>query len=503
MGCGGSTQAKNGAEGATGGGYSGATPAPTAPGPKLFDFKSGLLDCCATCPDNYKVVAEIPGARLVEMTLAPGEEDKPHDHPAHSMFFVQGGKLCITDYDETGKSKNNAHEVEIPSGAPPIFPPGPHQVKNVGDTTVKVIFVEPTLDFKGGADVEGFISPFDVAPECYKTLAESDAWITGMMTMEVGAGDPVHNHRDHLIYVLEGDNLTINVGGDEAAAMAVDIKPNAGIPAPMSAPPFAKHSLKNTGTVTAKLVFFEAKPSVKKVEKPAAAEPGPKLFDFKSGLLDCCATCPDNYKVVAEIPGARLVEMTLAPGEEDKPHDHPAHSMFFVQGGKLCITDYDETGKSKNNAHEVEIPSGAPPIFPPGPHQVKNVGDTTVKVIFVEPTLDFKGGADVEGFISPFDVAPECYKTLAESDAWITGMMTMEVGAGDPVHNHRDHLIYVLEGDNLTINVGGDEAAAMAVDIKPNAGIPAPMSAPPFAKHSLKNTGTVTAKLVFFEAKKS
>ena len=44
------------------------------------------------------------------------------------MYFVKPAKLSITDYDEKGVSKNNAHEVEIPAGAAPIFPAGAHQV---------------------------------------------------------------------------------------------------------------------------------------------------------------------------------------------------------------------------------------------------------------------------------------------------------------------------------------------------------------------------------------
>eukprot|EP00931_Biecheleriopsis_adriatica_P118954 TRINITY_DN9424_c0_g2_i3.p1 TRINITY_DN9424_c0_g2~~TRINITY_DN9424_c0_g2_i3.p1 ORF type:complete len:292 (-),score=71.64 TRINITY_DN9424_c0_g2_i3:192-1013(-) len=253
--------------------------------------------------------------------------------------------------------------------------------------------------------------------------------------------------------------------------------------------------------IAAGLKEFKAE-DLAKVKAALEACEKPKLFDFKSGLLDCCATSPENYKVVAEVPGFRMVEMTMAPGEADKPHDHPGHSMFFVQGGKLCITDYDENGKSKDNAHEVDIPSGAPPIFPPGAHQVKNVGDTNVKCIFVEPTTAMKPCGEIAGYISPFAVAPECYKTLAEDDTFITGMCTMEPGQGDPVHNHRDHLIYVLEGDEVTINVDGDESKAMAVPIKPNAGIPAPMSAPPFFKHNLKNSGKSALKLLFFESKK-
>ena len=78
----------------------------------------------------------------------------------------------------------------------------------------------------------------------------------------------------------------------------------------------------------------------------------------------------------------------------------------------------------------------------------------------------------------------------------------MTVGERDELHHHRDHLIYVLEGDGVTIYPGGDESNAMVVPLKVGAGIPAPMSAPPFAKHTLMNSGTTTLKMVFFEAKK-
>ena len=115
-----------------------AAPVPTSP----FAFASGLPDCCTSNPGNYKVAAELPGFRMVEMTMAPGEEDTLHDHPSHSMFFVQGGKLSIRDWDPEKKALGEPHEVEPPSGAPPIFPAGAHQVKNVGDTTVKCIFIE-------------------------------------------------------------------------------------------------------------------------------------------------------------------------------------------------------------------------------------------------------------------------------------------------------------------------------------------------------------------------
>ena len=84
----------------------------------------------------------------------------------------------------------------------------------------------------------------------------------------------------------------------------------------------------------------------------------------------------------------------------------------------------------------------------------------------------------------------------------MTGILTMDVGAKDLLHHHKDHLIYVLEGDGVTIYPGGDESAGMVVPLMVGAGIPAPMSAPPFAKHTLLNSGSVPLKMVFFEAKK-
>jgi len=224
-------------------------------------------------------------------------------------------------------------------------------------------------------------------------------------------------------------------------------------------------------------------------------------FNFTSGLPDCCMSNPNNYKVMAEIPGTcRLVEMSLAPGEEDDPHDHPPHSMYFVKGGKLSIKDIKDGVAAE--PHVVEPPTGAPPIFPAGAHQVKNVGDDDVKVIFVEAYPTCAPCGDIAGFISPFEVSPECYKVLAENDDWITGCLTMDVGQEDAFHFHKDHVIYVLEGDGITIYPGGDKEQAIVKQIAPFHGLPAPMSAPPFLSHALKNSGTVPLKLIFFEMKK-
>lgn len=226
-----------------------------------------------------------------------------------------------------------------------------------------------------------------------------------------------------------------------------------------------------------------------------------KEMTFKSGMKCCCTTNPESYKVVAEIPNARLIEMTMAPGAEDQPHEHPSHSMFFATDAKLSIRDMKD-GKL-GEPHVAEVPAGAAPIFPPGGHQVKNIGDKEAKVIFVEGFEDATPCGAIKDEVKPFDCCPECYKILAENDDWITGLMTMEPGQKDPVHTHRDHLIYVLEGDEVTIYPDGDMTKGNAVPIKPFAGIPAPMAAGPiFSHHVVENSGKTTVKMLFFEMKK-
>ena len=104
--------------------------------PPVFKFGSGLRDCVATNPESYKVVAETPNARLVEMRVPAGGEDQPHDHPAHSMFFAKPAKLSITDYGPDGKPAGEPHVVEIPAGASPIFPAGAHQARHHHDRPI-------------------------------------------------------------------------------------------------------------------------------------------------------------------------------------------------------------------------------------------------------------------------------------------------------------------------------------------------------------------------------
>lgn len=236
------------------------------------------------------------------------------------------------------------------------------------------------------------------------------------------------------------------------------------------------------------------------------AVPG-AFVNFKEFLdIDCCTSDPEQYKVLAETEHERLIEMKLPPGGKDHPHSHPVHQMYVISGAKLQIAHPESPDCEGYKEDVLEIPTGAAPILPAGPHQVSNIGETEAHIIFIEAKkgTTFPGTPEMPGFISPFDVYPEGYTKLAEDDDWFTGMMEMDAGKQDPPHSHREHFVYCLEGEAIAIlpipdmTKPGDFAEKMEVPIKPGACIPVPAG-----HHVVCNTAAETkAKLVFFERKK-
>mmetsp|Transcript_67108 Transcript_67108/g.143591 ORF Transcript_67108/g.143591 Transcript_67108/m.143591 type:complete len:243 (-) Transcript_67108:69-797(-) len=227
---------------------------------------------------------------------------------------------------------------------------------------------------------------------------------------------------------------------------------------------------------------------------------GLKMPKFHPGKgIDCCKATPDFYKVVAELPQGRLIEMTLKAGGKDNPHDHPAHYLYVVTGGKLKLSP--PPGASEGSA-EVEMPAGAAMLIPEGPHQVENIGDTDVLILFVEPTASsdpmcMPCTTTLADFVSPMAVCPDCYKVLFEDGSWFIGEMKLKAGETDKPHSHNDHLVYVLEGESICIYPGkeiGEEK--MELQVKPGAAMPVPQG-----HHIVKNTGSTDSKMIFFELK--
>jgi len=83
-----------------------------------------------------KVILENEKVRVIEVEFAPGAVAAMHSHPAHVVYVISGGKMEMT---EKGKKPMVR---ELKTGEASYNQPITHSVKNVGNTTVKLILTE-------------------------------------------------------------------------------------------------------------------------------------------------------------------------------------------------------------------------------------------------------------------------------------------------------------------------------------------------------------------------
>ncbi|HYX19889.1 MAG TPA: hypothetical protein VFA98_03495 [Thermoanaerobaculia bacterium] len=94
-------------------------------------------DVMAVASDHYRVLVDNADARVVENTLAPGEKDPTHTHPAGWYYVTKPGKMKVVHAG--GKS-----EIwEAKAGEQGwMAAEGPHTSENVGPTTLAYVLVE-------------------------------------------------------------------------------------------------------------------------------------------------------------------------------------------------------------------------------------------------------------------------------------------------------------------------------------------------------------------------
>lgn len=87
-------------------------------------------------PDNYKVLFENDQVRVLEMRLAPGEQDVMHSHPSEVVYFVNATKATLTLPD------GGSADAEFKAGQVLRHEGWTHTVKNVGTVELLAIIVE-------------------------------------------------------------------------------------------------------------------------------------------------------------------------------------------------------------------------------------------------------------------------------------------------------------------------------------------------------------------------
>ena len=153
-------------------------------------------------PDVYKVLLENEDIKILEVTFAPGQSDNMHEHYPATVYIVEGGKAQVTLPDGT------VNEINPPSDFILHNPDkAKHQVKNIGDNTMKIILFERKNTRAVTDTKEELILPEKVSPDVYKVLLDNDEVKVTEVTFKPGQGDEMHQHGVMSIYGITGGKL--------------------------------------------------------------------------------------------------------------------------------------------------------------------------------------------------------------------------------------------------------------------------------------------------------
>jgi len=195
------------------------------------------------------------------------------------------------------------------------------------------------------------------APNLYKTLQDT----LGIRILEVdykpGDSSALHSHPDYALYTIQGGKVEFI--GKDGSKMETEMKS-----ADENIRPDEIHSVKNTGKAEVKVLLVE-------VNRPT----GTTTFDSK---MDASKVAGNLYKVTKDTMGIRILHAVYKPGQSSAMHSHPDLVLYVISGGTTEFTGKD--GKKDKR----ELKTGMAMVVPADTHSVKNVGNTTAKVLLVE-----------------------------------------------------------------------------------------------------------------------
>ena len=200
---------------------------------------------------------------------------------------------------------------------------------------------------------------------------------------------------------------------------------------------------------------------------------------------------PDVYKVLLDNEDVKVLEVTFEPGQSDNMHDHYPVTFYLLQGGKAQVTMPDGT------VNEREIPSGfTGHQLEKVRHQVKNIGDSTIKLILVERKREQSTNYSEEKLILPEEVSPDRYEVLLENEDIKAVMVTFPPGQGDNMHEHGVTTYYAVKGGKMQNNLADGTVNEMDItDGFVGHG-------KKLVKHQMMNVGNDTVKVLLIEHKK-
>tara|TARA_B100000929_G_scaffold255089_1_gene216694 strand:+ start:90 stop:800 length:711 start_codon:yes stop_codon:yes gene_type:complete len=200
---------------------------------------------------------------------------------------------------------------------------------------------------------------------------------------------------------------------------------------------------------------------------------------------------PDVYKVLLDNEDVKVLEVTFEPGQSDNMHDHYPVTFYLLQGGKAQVTLPDGT------VNEGEFPTGftghnTEKIR----HQVKNIGENTIKILLVERKKSHPTSGSKEKLILPEEVSPDVYQVVLENDDVKVLNVTFAPGQGDNVHEHGVITYYGIKGGKLQNTLPDGTVKEMEV---PDGFVGHGNN---IVKHQMENVGDDTVKVIIVEHKK-
>ena len=104
------------------------------------------IDALTASPENFTLLLENEHVRVLEYVLLPGEQDKWHTHPPKVSYVLSGGKLEVHLEDGTLILADEKAGAADWAGVR-----GKHYVKNIGNTSVRILLVEDKAAAKEAA----------------------------------------------------------------------------------------------------------------------------------------------------------------------------------------------------------------------------------------------------------------------------------------------------------------------------------------------------------------
>ncbi|HTY55123.1 MAG TPA: hypothetical protein VMB26_07985 [Candidatus Binataceae bacterium] len=208
-------------------------------------------------------------------------------------------------------------------------------------------------------------------PVASTVLFENDAVKVWEMDLAPGEACATHRHTmDYVLYIMSGADLMIE---------GPNYKPYP-FPAPTRAtyfvPPGAIESARNVGNTR----FYEALFEIKRPPRSDAKSPG---FAVCEALVN--AEPQSGVVNILENDRVRIVETTLAPGQESGMHYHSRDAAVYVVEGSKVQEVERATESSPEQSKEVDRATGAVCWQPHGVYRnAINVGKGRYRQVSVE-----------------------------------------------------------------------------------------------------------------------